>query len=305
MSGVLEVRRSGPLTLVQDRGRPGLAQIGVGASGAADRGAYELANRLVGNAGGAAALELTLGGLELVASGADLWVALTGAPAPMRVDDRNVAAYSVELVRDGERLRVGMPESGLRSYLAVRGGIDVAAVLGSRSFDVMAEIGPGPLRTGDVVPIGTMRAGDLLVDQVPRPPVDDAVVLTVVRGPRDSLVQDADELVATTWTASERSNRIGIRLDGGRLDPAGEASGQLPSEGAWRGAIQVPPGGRPIVFLADHPVTGGYPVIGVVVDADVDRAAQVRPGQPVRFAWTHGAAGGADRSLDLRASRAP
>ena len=284
MSGSLAVRRVGPLCLIQDRGRPGLAQIGVGASGAADQGAYELANRLVGNAGGAAAIELTLGGLDVTAMGADLWIALTGAPAPMHIDGRRVPAYSVEWLREGARLAIGTPGSGLRSYLAVRGGVDAAEVLGSRSYDVMSEIGPPPLRAGDVVPIGTAVAADPIVDHAPPPIRADETVLRVVRGPRDSHVAGLESLVNTTWTASQQSNRIGIRLYGARLQPSVQA-GQLSSEGAWRGAIQVPPGGQPVVFLADHPVTGGYPVVGVVRDADVDLAAQVRPGEPVRFVW--------------------
>ena len=284
MTRTLTVVSPGALSLLQDRGRPGLAQIGVGMSGAADRGAYELANRLVGNADGAAAVELTLGGLEFTATGSDLWIALTGAPSPMQVDGRSVGAYSVEPVRDGARVSIGAPETGLRSYLAVRGGIDTPPTLGSRSYDVMAEIGPPPLRAGDVLPVGTAIAVDPVVDQAPPPLTADQVVLRVVRGPRDDHVDDAESLVTTRWTASQQSNRIGIRLDGSRLLPAGSA-GQLPSEGAWRGAIQVPPGGQPILFLADHPVTGGYPVIGVVAEADVDRAAQVRPGQAVTFRW--------------------
>ncbi|MDN5856838.1 MAG: biotin-dependent carboxyltransferase family protein, partial [Actinomycetia bacterium] len=196
MTGALGVRRVGPLCLIQDRGRPGLAQIGVGASGAADRGAYELANRLVGNAEGAAAVELTLGGLEVTASGANLWIALTGAPAPMCVDGRPVPAYSVELLRDGARLAIGTPESGLRSYLAVRGGVDAPMVLGSCSHDVMSEIGPPPLRVGDTVSIGTAIAADPIVDQAPPPMRADETVLRVVRGPRDSHVADLEPLVS-------------------------------------------------------------------------------------------------------------
>ena len=282
---MLEVLRPGPYTLVQDRGRPGLAEIGVGVSGAADRGAYELANRLVGNADGVAALELTLGGLEVTATGADLWVALTGAAAPMRIDGRLVGAYSVEVVRDGARLAVGVPETGLRSYLAVRGGIAAPAVLGSRSFDSMAQIGPPPLQAGDALAIGSDVAADPIVDQAPPPVIGDETVLRVVRGPRDAHIADVDRLVRTTWTASQQSNRIGIRLEGTTLSPADDSVAHLPSEGAWRGAIQVPPGGQPTVFLADRPVTGGYPVVAVIVDSDVDRAAQVRPGEEVRFAW--------------------
>ncbi|UYM05930.1 5-oxoprolinase subunit C family protein [Solicola gregarius] len=284
MSHSLEVVRPGPLALVEDAGRPGMAQIGVGVSGAADRRSYDLANRLVGNTTGAAAIEVTLGGLEVVAGG-DLWITLTGAQAPMGIDGRAVPAYSVEPLRRGERLAIGTPESGLRSYLAVRGGIDVPAVLGSRSADLLSAIGPQPLQPGDVLAIGDASGAFPSVDLAPPPrrPTE-PVVLRAVRGPRDARIKNPEQLVETTWTSSDRSNRIGMRLDGAAL-LADDEAGQLPSEGAWRGAIQVPPGGQPVLFLADHPVTGGYPVLAVVADADVDRAAQVRPGESIRFEW--------------------
>jgi allophanate hydrolase subunit 2 len=132
--------------------------------------------------------------------------------------------------------------------------------------------------------VGDAPGGFPDVDVLPPPRLDDEVVLRAVRGPRDGWVEDVEALVRTGWTASERSNRVGMRLAGGVVAHRGGA-GQLPSEGAYRGAVQVPPSGEPVVFLADHPVTGGYPVVAVVVDADVDRAAQVRPGQSLRFRW--------------------
>lgn len=285
MNGSLRVVETGPLALLEDAGRPGMAQIGVGVSGAADRRSYELANRLVGNEPGAAVVEITFGGLEVEAADGDQWVVLTGAPAPVRVDGRPAAPYSLERLREGQRLSVGPPASGLRSYLAVRGGIDGPTVLGSRSSDLMSAIGPEPLRPGDVLPVGDTAGPFPPVGYAPPPQVEDDVVLRAVRGPRDTRIANPEALVESTWTASDRSNRIGMRLDGAELEPAGEGAGSLPSEGAWRGAIQVPPGGQPVLFLADHPVTGGYPVVAVVVDADVDRAAQVRPGQVVRFVW--------------------
>jgi biotin-dependent carboxylase-like uncharacterized protein len=168
--------------------------------------------------------------------------------------------------------------------VAVRGGLDVPPVLGSRSRDVLAGLGPLPLAPGDVLPVGPGPAGLPGVDHLPPPALPGDVELRVVRGPRDEWVRDPEVLVATTWTASPRSNRVGMRLTGGRLVHA-DAGRQLPSEGVHRGAVQVPPDGEPVLFLADHPVTGGYPVVGVVVDADVDRAAQVRPGRQVRFRW--------------------
>jgi biotin-dependent carboxylase-like uncharacterized protein len=284
MGGLLRVLRPGPLCLVEDLGRRGVSGIGVGRSGAADRAALRLANRALANPEDAAALEVTLGGLTLEVVVGPVWLCVTGAPAPVSVDGRDVGPFSVVAAAEGSVVRLGTPPSGLRSYLAVRGGVDVPAVLGSRSHDVMGGLGPAPLAAGVELPVGGPPRGQPHVDHLPSaPPVDD-VVLGVVRGPRDAWVRDAHALVATSWTASERSNRVGMRLSGGRIEHL-DPDRQLPSEGVYRGGIQVPPSGEPVLFLADHPVTGGYPVIAVVVDADVDRAAQVRPGQRVRFSW--------------------
>lgn len=280
----LEVVRPGPLALVQDLGRPGWSAVGVGRSGAADRGAYQLANRLLANPEGAAAVEVTLGGFDVAARGGDVWVAVTGAPVELRVGRRVVDPYAAVCVREGERLRLGVPRAGLRSYVAVRGGVDVPPVLGSRSRDVLAAIGPAPLVAGDRLPVGRPPRTYPQVDAVPVPVHDGDVALRVVRGPRDDWVRDADGLVRGRWTVSPHSDRVGMRLEGPPMRPAVPGR-QLPSEGAYRGAVQVPPSGEPVVFLADHPVTGGYPVVGVVVDADVDRAAQARPGQSLRFRW--------------------
>ncbi|MDT9595138.1 biotin-dependent carboxyltransferase family protein [Nocardioides zeae] len=292
----LVVRRVGGPAYVQDAGRPGQAGIGVGRSGAADRGAYALGNRVVGNLPGAAALEVTLGGLELEVTGPDgavVWLCLTGAPADLSVGGRATGPYALAAARVGERVTVGAPRRGLRSYLAVRGGVDVPAVLGSRSHDVLAGVGPAPLADGDVLRVGEETGSQPVVDGVAPAAAqgaagDDVVELRVVRGPRDDWVADAEVLVAGSWRASARSDRVGMRLErggaGGLLEAA-DPDASLPSEGAVRGALQVPPSGEPVLFLADHPVTGGYPVVGVVVDADVDRAAQVRPGEEVRLRW--------------------
>ena len=284
MTTRLVVRRPGPLTLVEDLGRIGTSGIGVGRSGAADRRALRQANRAVGNPEGAAALEVTFGGLEVEVTGGRVWLCVTGAPAPVSVDGRAVGAYTVVTAPAGSVVRLGVPEHGLRSYVAVRGGIDLPPVLGSRSHDVMAGLGPPPLSGGDVLPVGTATDEFLKVDLMPPPRFDAEVVLSLVRGPRDEWVEDVEMLVRTEWTASERTNRIGMRLEGASVAHRDQDT-QLPSEGAYRGAVQVPPSGEPVVFLADHPVTGGYPVVAVVVDADVDRAAQVRPGQQLRFRW--------------------
>jgi biotin-dependent carboxylase-like uncharacterized protein len=274
----LTVLATGPLTTVQDRGRPGQAALGIGRSGAADRAAAGLANRLVGNPAGAAVLEVTLGGLVVRADG-DLLVVTTGARSP----GSPAHAAPVRLAA-GAELRLGMPVSGLRTYLAVRGGIDVPPVLGSRSTDVLAGLGPAVVAAGDVLPVGTspLPLPGVDVAAVAEPPAGELTV-PVLPGPRANWFS-ADAwrtLTGTSYTVSSESNRVGLRLAGEPLTRV--RTGELPSEGMVRGALQVPPSGTPVLFLADHPVTGGYPVIGYVVDEAVDRCAQLRPGQSLRF----------------------
>lgn len=279
----LEVVATGPLATVQDLGRPGLAALGVGRSGAADRTSYRLANRLVGNSEAAAALEVTLGGLELVAH-ASVTVALTGAPCPLRIGDRQTAAYAVEQVRAGEVVALGVPPAGMRSYLAVRGGIEVPAVLGSRATDTLAGLGPEPLRPGAVLSVGAPPARYPTVDQAPAALLDGGELdLRVLRGPRHDWFAGhaVPTLVSQPYDVTADSDRIGMRLAGPRLERSHH--GELPPEAMVPGALQVPPSGQPTLFLADHPVTGGYPVIAVVLNADIDLAAQARPGQRLRF----------------------
>lgn len=283
MSRSLRVHATGPLALVQDLGRPGLSEVGVGRSGAADRCSFGQVNRALANEDAAAAVEVTFGGLEVEVVGDGVWCCVTGAPCPVVVDGREVGSHTVFFAEAGARIVLGTPTAGLRSYLGVRGGVAVPEVLGSRAGDVLSGLGPAPLAVGDVLPLGAPGERFPLVDTVAVPDLAEQVVLRAVRGPRDTWVRDADQLVATTWSVTERSNRVGMRLGGAALEPSRDE--QLPSEGAWRGAVQVPPSGEPVLFLADHPVTGGYPVVAVVVDADVDRAAQLRPGDPVRFRW--------------------
>lgn len=279
----VHVLAAGPLATVQDLGRPGLAALGVGHSGAADAAALRLANRLVGNAESAAGIEVTFGGLQVRADG-DLCAALTGAPCPMDVSGTEVAPNSVVWVPSGATLRLGMPSAGLRSYLAVRGGIALPPVLRSLSTDTLANIGPAPLAAGDRLPIGTPVHGIPSVDQAPvAAPASGDVTLRIVPGPRADWFTDSahEALVSHPYEVTSASNRIGMRLAGERLGRT--RSDELPSEGMTCGALQVPPSGQPTLFLADHPVTGGYPVIAVVLTEDLCAAAQARPGQHLRF----------------------
>ncbi|WP_328350195.1 5-oxoprolinase/urea amidolyase family protein [Mycobacterium sp. NBC_00419] len=282
----LEILRTGPLALVEDLGRPGRAHMGVTRSGAADRRSHRLANRLVANPDDWATVEVMLGGFTARVRGGDLDVAVTGADTDPAVNGVPFGTNSIHHVRDGEVISLGAPRAGVRTYLAVRGGIAVEPVLGSRSYDMMSAIGPRPLQAGDILPVGSHTDDYPELDQAPVAAIaEDLVELRVVPGPRDDWFTDADALVHTDWTASDRSDRVGTRLIGTPLTPRW-ADRQLPSEGATRGAIQVPPGGQPVILGPDHPVTGGYPVIGVVTDADTDTMAQIRPGQKVRLHWT-------------------
>jgi biotin-dependent carboxylase-like uncharacterized protein len=280
----LEVLAPGPLTLVQDLGRVGLAAVGVGRSGAADRGAFRLGARLLAQPYTAAALEVLFGGLSIRAQGS-VMLALTGAPAPADIDGRGVGHCGPFTLCDGQILTLGTPPVGLRTYVSVRGGVNVPPILGSRATDTLSGLGPEPIRTGDVVPIGPPPADFPNVDQAPTALLTgETLVLYALRGPRDDWLANVESLTATEWTVSSSSDRVGIRLTGEPLQRHGDRVGQeLPSEGVVRGSIQVPPGGEPVIFLADHPVTGGYPVVAVLLDDDIDRAAQAVPGQRIRI----------------------
>ncbi len=299
---VIEIVQPGPLAVVADLGRPGYGHLGVPRSGAADPDQLRLANRLVGNPEDAAAVELTLGGAVLrfcAPRGASpAWMALTGAPAPVRLEggrDRDRvggrvladgSGFGVPFaVPAGATLTVEPPRTGVRSYLAVRGGLAVAPVLGSRSGDTLSGLGPAPLRAGDRLPIGHRDGCEPIVADVApaAAAIPGPAELRIVAGPRDDWFtpEARQRLRSAVYRVTSDSNRSGLRLSGPGLPRA--RAGELASEGMPLGALQVPPSGQPILFLADHPVTGGYPVIAVVATADIGRAAQLRPGDEVRF----------------------
>jgi len=348
----IEILQPGPLTTIQDLGRPGFAHLGVPRSGAADIESMRQANRLAGNEDGAACLEVTLGRLAL-RFGCAAVVGLAGAPATVRLTEAPPASPGEEsaaagpgparpattdfapadagpaggtaagfgsagpvlAVPAGAILRLGPPAAGLRTYLAVRGGIAVTPVLGSRSADVHSGLGPPPVRAGDRLPLGPPRPprppgrqqeGDPPLPRPDEPPRTDLprshpegqreslwsggqrrrapeVRLRVLAGPRDDwFIPDAmAALTAGSYQVTAASNRTGLRLAGPALRRARDA--ELPSEGMACGSLQVTHNGQPILLLADHPTTGGYPVIAVVLTADLPLAAQLRPGQRVRF----------------------
>lgn len=276
------VVRAGALTTVQDLGRPGYAHLGVPRSGALDAPAAALGNRLVGNAPPAAVLETTVNGCA-VRTRQGVTAAVTGAPCRVTVDGRPAPFGAPLWVPAGAVLDVGSAVAGVRTCLALSGGVAVEPVLGSRSADLLSGLGPAPLTDGCVLPLGPENAPHARVDVAPQPGPPAELVLRVRLGPRaDWFTADALRTFGTrVYRVSSASNRVGLRTEGPPLERA--VSGELPSEGMVLGAVQVPPDGRPVVFLADHPTTGGYPVVAVVHEDGLAAAAQAPPGTPVRF----------------------
>ncbi len=274
------VEDTGPLALIEDRGRPGFAHLGVSPSGAADRASSALANRLVGNPESAPVIEVTFGGLVITATKLH-WVAVTGPFTQLRINDQPTASHAALPLGPGERLGVDTPATGVRNYLAVRGGLRMPETLGSCSTDVLSGLGPPPLRRGMSIdvdqPAGMLPGVDIAPPQVPSKHLD------VLPGPRvDWFTDEAwGSLLSERWTVSVDADRVGVRLEGPPLTR--RIGDELPSEGLIRGAVQVPASGQPLIFLADHPVTGGYPVIAVLTEHSADHAAQLRPGDGVHF----------------------
>ena len=283
---------AGVSATIQDLGRPGHADLGVGPAGAMDRGALTRANRIVGNSAGRAGVEVLGAGFSVRAI-ADQVIAVTGAASRLIVRDpagsgagatRIPAVDSAFALLRGEELTIDRAEAGTWSYVAFRGGVDARSVLGSRSRDTHAGLGPESLVAGSGMSILPASVSSVVVNEsAPDRTTADVVVLRVVSGPRDDWFtpDSVDRFFSQLWTVSNQFSRMACRLNGPPLERA--VADELQSEGLVRGSVQVPPEGQPLVFAADHPVTGGYPVIGVVVDADLDMAAQLRPGDSVRF----------------------
>ncbi|SNS95676.1 biotin-dependent carboxyltransferase family protein [Rhodococcoides kyotonense] len=270
----------GASTTVQDAGRAGYAHLGITASGPVDRAAAALANRLVGNTENAAVFENLFGGLAFTVT-SPRYVAVAGAPVEVRVDGRVVREPERVYLQAGQRLSLGRPTAGIRIYVAISGGIRADTTFGSASTDALSGLGPAALKVGDEFELGpTTAAPDVPLELARSRCPEGTVQLRFRWGPRDSLfsAEDKRALVSTSWTVGADSNRVGVRLTGA---PLTIGSVDLRSEGMALGAIQVPPSGEPIVFLADHPVTGGYPVIGVVTEDDLDLLGQATVGSTV------------------------
>ena len=291
------VDATGPQALIQDVGRPAVGSLGVGQAGAADVWGLAEANNAVGNHAGAAAVEFLLGNAKFTAQD-DVTLALGGAVGPAQIlqDGKAVGDAPVgeafELAA-GATLQIGFTTEGMRGYLAVKGGFAAEEVLGSRSTDTMSGLGPKPLAAGDVLCVlapddgGAEEQTDDVIEPVKYPIAGEVTVLRYSPGPRDDWFgpEGLEHFEEAVWEVSTESNRVGARLkpaDG--AEPLQRIrSGELATEGMVPGALQVPPNGEPVLFLADHPVTGGYPVIGVVLEADIRLAAQLPPGALVQF----------------------
>jgi len=287
---LIEVRSPGLLTTVQDLGREGFGPMGVSPSGAADPIALRIGNRLVGNAEGAAALEMTLVGGTFLFPERSV-VALTGSDFGATLDDVVVETWTAVEVRAGQTLKMGPTRSGARCYLCVRGGMDVKLFLGSASTHLLSSLGGydgRALRKGDVLRIrsagGTFRtfrkqrlSGWALKQLSPRK------VLRVTAGPQsDWFPEEAHKnFYSATYRLAEESNRMGLRLEGPPLDSP--SSGEMISEGVSLGAVQITAGGLPIILFVEQQTTGGYPKIANVISADLSSLGQLRPRDEIRF----------------------
>lgn len=290
----VEVLKPGLLTTMQDAGRVGFTHLGIGRAGAFDAPALRIANALCGNPRDACALEATLLGPTLRFH-ADAWVAVTGAPIPFRIDGTDQPAWASVFVATGSTVELGAMRSGCRSYLAVCGGFDVAPVLGSRSTDVNAQVGPfagRPLHTGSTLKTGFARnparrgaRGTMNWRIDPRPwfPQDASRPLRLLPGSHFDRMKGTSRklLFSNAFIVHVDSNRVGLRLSGPSLEF--DEPVEMVSEGSVPGTLQLPPSGQPIAFGPEGPVSGGYPRIGQVAAVDIPRLAQQRPGDAIRF----------------------
>jgi biotin-dependent carboxylase-like uncharacterized protein len=280
----LVLARAGPASSVQDLGRWGWQHQGVSPAGAMDSESLRLANLLVGNAPGAAALEMGLLGGEILVDADAVRVAFAGAAMPLRVEGAPLAAWRSHTLARGQRLTVGAAAEGVWGYLAVAGGLATAEVLGSRSTHWRSGVGGRLLKAGDVLPLARAGApGGSELRLADPPVVGRAGRVRVVLGPQADRFTAAGlaAFLEADWRVLPESDRMAYRLDGPAIEHA--AGFNILSDGIVRGSIQVPGTGRPLVMQADHQTTGGYPKIATVISADIGALAQLAPGRRVRF----------------------
>ena len=281
----LLVLECGPSTSLQDSGRRGYLRDGLSGSGPMDPLAFAVANTLVGNAPDTVAIEFGLCGGRFRVQGSAR-IALAGAPCPLGIDGEAVPMHASLDLSDGGELRLERPREGVFAYLAVAGGIDVSAVMGSRSLHRRAALGGldgRGLRAGDALRlVGEAPSGTGVA--IAAPPLDRDAPIRVVLGPQDDRFAEAglNTFLGESFTVSNRVDRMGYQLEGPSI-AHGEGGYNIVSDATVAGSIQVPGSGQPIVLLADRQTTGGYPKIATVISADLRRIAQRRPGERVRF----------------------
>jgi antagonist of KipI len=284
----LTIVRAGMLTTIQDLGRWGRQASGVPVAGPMDEYSHRLANRLVGNHPAAAALEVTLIGPELE-SNAELTCAVAGAAFTVSVAGRAVAMHAPFTLPPGVRLRFGVRTAGARATLAVRGGIDVEPIFGSRSTSLSGRVGPlggRALVNGDMLPVGSAAGSHRVENAAAHVPLNlpaGGARLRVIRGPQEAMFTTSayERLFSARFVVTPTSNRMGYRLEGPRLAHAGSAD--ILSDATPLGSIQVPASGQPILLMADRQTTGGYPKIATVISADLPLAGQLAPGDWIEF----------------------
>jgi biotin-dependent carboxylase-like uncharacterized protein len=285
MGGHLLIERPGLFSSLQDFGRFGYQHFGISASGAMDTVSMQAANALVGNAPGTAVIEMTMLGLAAIVKAERCRFALTGADMPISINGRPVEGWRAHELQDGDRVEIGGNKTGMRGYLAIAGGLDVAPTLGSLSTHSRSGIGGlegRALRAGDRLPLQDEPAGPLLA-LAPEHRPSSTGPIRVVLGPQDDYFTPTG--IATFFTSdyrvTDKTDRMGTQLDGPTIEHAGGFN--IVSDGIMNGSIQVPGNGRPLVLLADRQTTGGYPKIATVIGPDLFRLGQRRPGDAIRF----------------------
>ncbi|WP_109439922.1 urea amidolyase family protein [Acinetobacter haemolyticus] len=289
-SAIFEVKSVGLQVLIQDDGRKNMSKLGIGRAGAMDQRAFKSANLIVGNPSDAAVFEILNGGLRLKALQSTV-IAVTGAAADLWItyansDKVQESLYQPIALDAGDEIYIAAPQAGVRNYLAIRGGLAVERVLESASYDVLAELGTPPIQVGDQICAGLLKTQAVNLDQsaIDLPSKGETVVVDVILGPRTDWFnqQSVDMLFNQAWLVTTESNRIGLRLVG-EHPLQREINQELPSEGCCTGAIQVPANGQPVLFMNDHPLTGGYPVIAAVAPYHLDLVAQLAAGCFIQF----------------------
>lgn len=267
---------------VQDHGRPGNAHLSIPPSGAFDRESHDFANRLVGNNVSAATIEMTRATMQFRFD-EQATMAVAGAPVSIIIDGRQRDENRAIVVPPNTTVLVATQHLGMRSYLAVRGGIAADSIMGSRSYDELSRIGTPPLQSGHIFTIGTDAEATPAVARQVAPGINlsESVTLHAHKGPRWSYCSNSSALIENEYTVTAQLNRIGLRLAGPTIE--WNTAERLPSEGMLTGAIQIAADGQPILFGPDHPTTGGYPVIAVVDERELSTVAQLAPGTVVRF----------------------